>query len=71
MGVEPVDAPTVEADLPFRQPQYPAHGVQGGRLARAVAANDGDDGAVRHVEGDARDRAQIAIGNVDVPDFKQ
>ena len=65
------EVPAVEDDLPAARPQQPADGVQRGRLAGAVGADERDDLALVDGQGDALQGVDVAVVGVEVGDLEQ
>ena len=62
----------IEAGDPGRTRGRPGQGAQhldGGRLPRPVGAQEGEDLTLGHVEGDALDCGEIAVGLGQAPDL--
>ena len=62
---KPVDALAGEDDLAPAEPHKARDRPQGGALAGAVGADDGDDAAVGHVHVDAFERGDLVVVDVD------
>ena len=60
-----------ESDHPALRWRDAGDGIEGGRLAGAVAANEGDDFALVDLQGDALHGQDLAIGSMDIVDVQQ
>jgi hypothetical protein len=64
-----VDAVAAQRDLALPRPKQARDGPQGGGLAGAVGADEGDDLALLDREGDPAQCMDRAVVGVDVPEF--
>ena len=64
------DGPSVEPHLALARRQLAEDAVEQGRLAAAVGADDAEDLALAHLEGNAVDRSDAAEALLDVGDFE-
>ena len=66
-----VDRLPLEVDLAAAGAQQAADGLEGGRLAGAVGAQDGDDLALADLEVDAVQRLHVAVGDAQALDLEE
>ena len=66
-----VDVLVAEGDGALRRGQDAGDGVEGGGLARPIGADQGDDLVLVHVQGDALQRVDLAVEDVEIVDFEK
>ena len=71
VGGDAVEGLAVEEDAAAAGLEEPGEGAQGGGLAGAVGADEGDDLAGFDGEGDALDGFDLAVGDLEVLDLEQ
>ena len=66
MGADALDALALIEHIAGLGVEQTGHRLQGGGLACAVGADEGDDLALVHLEGNILDRVDVAVKDVDV-----